>query len=77
VQFSEIGQRSSSARIYLYPTVEQAERLRHDDSPFAFEGQVLSREGVVEHWKASDVWMTGVSEFFYKEFTGVSQPWGR
>jgi hypothetical protein len=69
VQFSEIGQQSSRARIYLYPTVEQAERLLNDDSPW--------ENGFCESFnsKLRDEFLNGEIFYSMKEIRVLAERW--
>src|SRR5580692_7765863 len=57
VQFEEIQPSTRKAKIFLFPTAEQARQLEHDQSPFSFEGSFVTRDSVVNYRRASDIWL--------------------
>ncbi len=48
-QFEKITPKSKKAKIYFYPTVEQAKTLYLSRSPFTFAGSWYPREGTREN----------------------------
>ncbi|MFL6310812.1 MAG: hypothetical protein ACJ71W_01795 [Terriglobales bacterium] len=76
-QFARIVPRSKKAKIYFYPTLEQAKMLFGSPSPFAFEGTWCPREGVEEHWRSNEIWMNSGSSIGYDEMNYLTYCSGR
>lgn len=66
-QFSKIDPGSRRARIYFYPSVDQARNIFGVPPPFSFEGTVATRDGVEEQWKATGIWIKPGSRITYNE----------
>ena len=69
VQFEEIHPSTRKARIFLFPTPEQARQLEHDQGPFSFEGSFVTRDSVVDYRRASDIWLKPIVQINHKEAT--------
>jgi hypothetical protein len=76
-QFSRVTPQSKRARIYLYPTPEQARAIRRERSPFAFTGSFASREGVTEEWSSKEIWLNGTSEIYHHEMLCLTNSSGQ
>ena len=77
-QFEKIAPHTRKARIYLFPTVEQAKRLFHaSQGPFSFEGTSCAREDVMETRLAKDIWLKPPSQISHKEAIYWSQTSGQ
>jgi len=76
-QFSKIDPSSRKAKIYLYPTLDQAKQLffvMH--SPFTFHGECDINSDVREVWKAADIWLKPGSKIDGNNHTFWSAPTG-
>ncbi len=76
VQFSKIHPSSRKAKIFLYPTLEQAKSLFAMRPPFSFRGAYGSSEDVSEVWSAEGIWTQSGSEIGGKGRTYWSAPAG-
>src|ERR1017187_290332 len=76
-QFSNITPQSKKAKIYLYPTLEQAKRLLQERSPFAFTGSFVSREGVDEEWSSTEIWIEPGVTITHREMRCLTHVSGR
>jgi hypothetical protein len=61
-QFSKIDPSSRKAKIYLYPTLDQAKQLFAMPPPFNFHGEYDSTADVREVWTADGIWLKSGSE---------------
>lgn len=77
VQFEEIRPSTRKARIFLFPTAEQARELQHDRGPFSFEGSFVTRDCVVDHRLASDIWLKPITQICHKEAVYWAQTSGQ
>src|SRR4051794_26745192 len=66
-QFAKITPRSRKAKIYFYPTLEQARLLSKHHSPFAFEGTWCPQKNREENWSSTEIWMNPRSSIDYQE----------
>jgi hypothetical protein len=76
-QFSKIAPHTRRARIYLFPTVEQAKLLYGSNGPFAFETSFAPQDGVIESHKASDIWLDPGSQIGNRVATYWTQTSGQ
>jgi hypothetical protein len=77
VQFEEIHPSTRKAKIFLFPTAAQARQLQQDQGPFSFKGSFVTREGVVDHRFASDIWLKPITQVNHKEAVYWAQTSGR
>jgi len=66
-QFEKLTPNSKRAKVYFYPTLEQAKTLFHSRSPFAFEGSWSPREGTREHWRSPEIWLKPSTSISFEE----------
>lgn len=76
VQFSKVHPSSRKAKIFLYPTLEQAKRLFAMRPPFSFRGTYGSSDEVSEVWLAEGIWTQSGSQIGGKDRTFWSSPAG-
>jgi hypothetical protein len=76
-QFSKIVPYTRKARIYLFPTVEQAKLLYSSSGPFSFEASFVPQDGVIESYKASDIWLDSGSQIVNREAVYWTQTSGQ
>jgi hypothetical protein len=76
-QFAKVTPRSKKAKIYFYPTLEQARLLSKHHSPFAFEGSWCPRKDKEEHWRSTEIWMNPGSSIDYQEMRCFTYRSGR
>jgi hypothetical protein len=75
-QFSKVRPSSRKAKLYLYPTLDEAKRLFAMRPPFTFHGEYHSNADVVEVWKAEGIWLKSGSEIRGKDRKFWSSPAG-
>jgi hypothetical protein len=76
-QFSKVLPHTRKARIYLFPTVEQAKLLYGSSGPFSFEASFVPQDGVIESYKASDIWLDSGSQIVNREAVYWTQTSGK
>lgn len=76
VQFSKVIPSSRKAKIFLYPTLEQAKRLFAMRPPFSFRGTYASTADVDEVWAAEGIWTQSGSQIGGKDRMFWSAPIG-
>jgi hypothetical protein len=76
-QFSKVTPQSREAKIFLYPTVEQARMIRRERSPFAFTGSFAPRDGVTEGWSSNEIWLNPTTEIYPHEMNCLTYSSGR
>lgn len=76
VQFSKVQPSSRKAKIFLYPTLDQAKRLFSTRSPFSFRGEYGATQDVREVWAADGIWLQPGSEIGGKDRKFWSAPSG-
>lgn len=78
VQFEKIAPHTRKSRIYLFPVVEQAKHIFHaPHGPYSFEGELCTREDVIETWLAKDIWLKPSTQISHKETAYWSQTSGQ
>src|SRR5258708_23258074 len=75
-QFSKIDPSSRKAKIYLYPTLDQAKQLFAMPPPFNYHGEYDSTADVREVWTADGIWLKSGSEIGGKNRKFWSSPVG-
>jgi hypothetical protein len=76
-QFSKIAPSNKKAKIFFYPTLEQAKTLQLARPPFSFEGTVMLRDRVQAHYRATEIWPKYGSEISSYEILCFTQCSGR
>src|ERR1051326_3190765 len=66
-QYEKIVPKTKRAKVYFYPTVEQAKALYRARSPFAFKGSWNPRDGEKEHWTSTEIWLSPIALISYQE----------
>lgn len=75
-QFSKIDPSSRRAKIYLYPTLDQAKQLFAMRPPFKFHGEYHPTADVHEVWTANGIWLKSGTEIRGKNHKFWSSPAG-
>ncbi len=66
-QFEHITPHTRKTRIHLLLTAAQAKSLFARSGPFAFEGSLCIRDGVIETRVAKDIWLKSITQITHKE----------
>ena len=77
VQFSTIVPHTRKARIHLFPTVDQAKLLYEFNGPFSFEASFVPKDGVIESYRADDIWLDPGSQIVNRNAIYWTQTSGR
>jgi hypothetical protein len=75
-QFSRVDPSSRKAKIYLYPTLDQAKQLFASPPPFKFHGEYDPTPDVREVWTADGIWLKPGSKIGGNSHTFWSSPAG-
>jgi hypothetical protein len=65
VQFDKVYPTSKKAKIYLYPTAEQANTLCYTHPPFTFQASCSPQDGIREHWTLPDLWISPIGSLSF------------
>jgi hypothetical protein len=77
VQLSKITPHNRKAKIFFYPTLEQAKILQLAPPPFSFEGSVRLQEGVNAYYRSTEIWPKHGSQITHHEMRCFTHCSGR
>lgn len=75
-QFSKIDPQTKRAKIFIYPTIEQAKSMWVTPSPFKFVGRFVPRAGWEEEWCADQIWMKSITQITHSDALYYTQTSG-